>query len=104
MRRSIASEKLYWAPFNRFELRLPGQAIIDCSASGSVDNAVAYWAPRIVNEWPDRCTPKAIRKELSEYGAWGDDELADDAQNWGRLIWIAACNIAECEPDSSEPV
>lgn len=40
-------------------------------------------------------TPSAIRAELKKYGAWTDDELADDEMNRRRIIWVAACNIKE---------
>lgn len=36
-----------------------------------------------------------IRKELSEYGAWDDDELADDDANKERILWIAGNHIRE---------
>lgn len=91
MRSTIDHRKTYWAHFNRFELQLPGQCVLDCSAQGSVDDVVAYWAER-VTKTPD---PNSIRFELAEYGAWDDNELADDDANWRRLIWIAAGNVAE---------
>lgn len=113
MRIEINPNALYWASFNRFELRLPGQCVIDCSHSGPCDSDVEYWAganwegsKRIARiERPATVTPEALAAELKDYGAWDADELADDDQNWHRLIWIAACNIAEEEsPDCSEPV
>jgi hypothetical protein len=85
--------ELYWATFNRFELLIPGGAVVDCGASGAVDNAVAYWKGEI--QRPDKCTPEKLRDELREYGAWDVKELADDDANWGRIIWIAANNISD---------
>lgn len=101
---------LFWAPFNRFELRLPAQAVLDIAQPGPNDDAVAYWAPRINryefgtgHAWAP--TPDAIRAELQEYGAWDADELADDEANWRRVVWTAAHNVAESdEPDCSEPM
>lgn len=94
---------LYWASFNNFELRLPGQAVVECSHSGSCDADVARWAPKI--ERPAACTPESLVKELHEYGAWDAAELADDAQNWTRIVWIAAGNISEEDkPDCSAPL
>jgi hypothetical protein len=43
----------------------------------------------------DRINPDFIREELSEYGAWDADELADDQSNRERILWIAAGNIIE---------
>jgi len=105
MKATIAdnSTALYWASFNRFELRIPGNAVADIAQPGPADEAVSYWAPKI--DRPERCTPDALRDELREYGAWDADELADDAANWRRIVWCAACNVAESdEPDCSEPV
>lgn len=103
-------DALFWASFNRFELRLPGQAIMDIARQGRNDEAVAYWAPRITRyEWGESHvwgpTPDRIRDELREHGAWDDDELADDEANWRRIVWCAAHNINEDDaPDCSEPV
>ena len=108
MKTDLLPLALYWASFNRFELRLPGAAVNDIAQSGSNDEAVALWASKVCNEWPERATPDAIRAELKEYGAWDETELADDAENWERLLWIAAHNIvdsdtpADCSPSVGE--
>lgn len=94
---------LYWASFNRFELRIPGAAVADIAQPGPADESVEHWAPKV--ERPERCTPEALAAELKEYGAWDAEELADDAANWRRIVWCAACNVAEDEnPDCSEPL
>src|SRR5580692_11962971 len=36
-----------------------------------------------------------LSDELKEYGAWDAEELADHAQNLQRVLWLAACDIAE---------
>ena len=36
-----------------------------------------------------------IRDELKEWGAWDDEELADDEMNLVRLVWIACGEIRE---------
>ena len=43
----------------------------------------------------ERIDPEALRNELSEYGAWDEQELADHAQNLQRILWIAAGDIVE---------
>lgn len=107
---TINPDALYWASFNRFELRLPGRCVLDCSHSGPCDDDVAHWVPRIrrqveTDAFRNAPTADAIRAELKEYGAWDADELADDEQNWHRLVWIAAGNISDSEmPDCSEPL
>ena len=102
-------DALFWASFNRFELRLPGQAIMDICQSGDNGPAVDFWADKIAAQveadgFTLRPTPEKIRAELAEQGAWDDAELADDAANWRRLVWCAAWNIFEDDvPDCSEP-
>lgn len=110
MKTEIDPNALYWASFNRFEMRLPAQCVIDCSHSGKCDDDVDAWVDRIrqrieTDNFPNKPTPDKIRDELSEFGAWDDEELKDDAQNFKRIVWLAACNIAEGDAlDCSEPV
>ena len=111
---TLEATALYWASFDRFELRLPGEAVEDIAQPGDNLPAVKYWAGAIRelarelfagdegNPWNP--TPEKIRAELGEYGAWDEAELSDDGQNWRRLVWLAAWDIAEQdEPDCSEP-
>jgi hypothetical protein len=101
---------LYWASFNRFELRLSGEAVCAIAHPGPADADVAEFAPKVrkqmeADNFPNKPTPAKIRAELDEYGTWDDEELKNDAANWRRLVWIAACNIAADDaPDCSEPV
>lgn len=81
------------AYFDRFEISMPGSAARDCSHSGECDSDVEHWAQRINR--PATCTPDALRRELRKYGAWDDDQLANDDDNWLRIVWIAAGNIKE---------
>jgi hypothetical protein len=81
------------AYFNRFNLDLPDQCVLDCSRIGSCDDDVSLWATRVTRI----ISSEAIKAELQEYGAWEDDELNDDEQNWKRIIWIAAGDIKEEE-------
>ena len=43
----------------------------------------------------ERIDPEVLRKELREYGAWDDEDLADHVQNLQRILWIAAGDIVE---------
>ena len=43
--------------------------------------------------------PDVLRSELSEYGAWGSDELVNHADNLERIVWLAANDVAE-SPDT----
>lgn len=84
------------ASFNRFELPMPKECASDCHHQGACDEDVAYWAKKL--DRPDSITPELLKSELKEYGAWNEEELTDDDQNWHRLIWIAAGNLQEEKP------
>ena len=79
------------AYFDRFAIEMEREAARDCSHSGACDDDIAHWAIKINR--PVECTPEALRAELREYGAWDDEQLADDGDNWERIVWIAAGNI-----------
>jgi hypothetical protein len=76
------------------DLTIPGDAVEACSQPGRVDDAVAYWVKRIA--WPKGCED-AIRRHLKDYGAWTAEQLADDAENRERLLFVAAGEIKESE-------
>jgi hypothetical protein len=85
-----------YAQFNHFELQMTKAQAQSASHPGPCDADVAYLAmsPNIRRQL-NKSGPDAIRAELREYGAWDDDELADDAENRLRLVWIAAGNITD---------
>lgn len=82
------------AQFNRFEIEMTKAVAASCSHQGSCDDDVEYYSGKIRRN-KKRVTPENLRAELEDYGAWDDDELADDAANWRRIIWIAAGDIIE---------
>ena len=96
--REVKAEKRY-ATFNRFELEIPQECVDDCSHQGECDADVAYWAGKL--DRPESITPDKLKAELKEYGAWDDEQLNNDADNWLRLIWCAACNLKEEKCDHS---
>lgn len=81
------------AYFNRFVLDLPDECVTECSGPGPADAAVDSWAALVPR--PTYLTPQMLVLELKEYGVWSNAELADDAANWRRIIWLAACDIRE---------
>lgn len=36
-----------------------------------------------------------VRAELSEYGAWDDEDLADHETNLDRMLWLACGSVVE---------
>ena len=107
---TINPASLYWAAFNRFDLRLSGYAVLACSHGGDCELDVKFHSKRVKEQmekdnFKTRPTPDQIRAELKEYGAWNQEELADDEANFQRIVWLAACDISESdEPDCSAPL
>jgi len=81
----------YWFNHRAAISRLPGDCITDCSAQGSVDEAVAYWVARLNLEAP----PWLLRDHLRGYGAWDAAQLCDHRANLQRLLWVWACDCKE---------
>ena len=79
-------------PFNYGELEIPKAALNQCYHQGQCDDDVKEWEPLI--DWESQTlTSEGIKIELSEYGAWSDDELNDEQANQERILWIAAGNF-----------
>lgn len=73
------------------------QTHIDCvPQSGAADDAIAHLRtlPEI-SEQLNSLNSETVRKELREYGAWDETELADHNANLSRLLWIAVCDCRE---------
>ena len=85
-----------YATFERFEVKMTKSEAESASHSGACDDDVEELLKlkRIARQL-DEIGPDVIRDELREYGAWDDEELADDEQNRRRIVWIAAGNIVE---------
>lgn len=79
----------------------------NCSHSGPCDDDVerARQLPEVQAELA-KIKPEQLRKELAEYGAWTDQELADHSANLDRILWIAAGQIMDelYEQSKSEEV
>ena len=85
-----------FAIFNRFELDINledakiGSHQGDCSEGIEELLTVSY-----IKEQLDAVSSDDIRSELSEYGAWDEDELSDDEFNKSRILWLACGDIIE---------
>ena len=86
------------AYFNRFTIRMTLEQARGASHQGQCDDDVAALVEdkRIARQL-DKIPADDIRAELREYGAWDVVELAYDAENRQRIVWIAAGNIVEEE-------
>jgi hypothetical protein len=79
-----------------FEIEMKTDDIISATKPGPVDETIAAMLEEeFYSAQLDAIPADKIRSELSEYGAWDDDELKDDDQNRARILWIAAGNIKD---------
>ena len=90
----IDPNKLYWyiSGSGMVEFQITGECVSDCSHSGQCFPEVEYWEKQL--DWSN-IDPDAIRSELREFGAWDDQELANDLDNRHRILWSAANDISE---------
>lgn len=78
------------------EIAMEKDAALSASHSGQCDVDVAELlnVPEIAAQL-DAMGADEIRDGLRESGAYDEEELADDAQNRNRAVWMAACDIRE---------
>jgi hypothetical protein len=88
---------------------LPLDCIMDCSTPGqAADDDVYFWRrDPAVAKILDALNSDTVRRGLKGYGAWDEDELADDEQNRHRVLWLACGNfreyIEECKEQGIDP-
>ena len=80
----------------KIELNITKEQALQGSHSGSCDADIAELrtVPSIRRQL-DKLKPEIVAAELSEYGAWDDEELQDHDKNLSRLLWIACGDISE---------
>src|SRR5271166_7043098 len=73
------------------ESNIPAECIADCSASGSVDDAVDFWQ-RKLDFTVDR---ESAQRYLRQTGGWTREELATetDVTLARRVLWIACGDL-----------
>jgi len=85
-----------YAPFNRFGIEMTLDQAQSASHAGDCEADVneLLQAPKIRRQLK-KIQDADLIAELKEYGAWDVEELQDRAANEQRIIWTAACDIAE---------
>lgn len=86
----------YSTSSGRIELNITKQQAQIGHHTGQCDDDVMLLSrmPSIVRQL-NKLEPSLVREELKEFGAWDEIELADDAQNLQRLLWVACGDIVE---------
>lgn len=87
----------YYATFERFYFLITDEDALSGSVPGqdATEAVKALLQTPFISEQIDSIPADDIKAELSEYGAWDDDELSDTEQNKIRILWIACGNIRE---------
>lgn len=83
----------YTSSSGLIEFQLPTDCIEQCSASGSVDEAVDYWQKQLQLN----LNKADMIKELNEYGCWETLEYDSRETLERRIIWLAAGDMADQE-------
>ena len=100
-----ANEYPRWASTSsgRIELYMSLEEAQSAAHQGRCDDDVRALSelPHIAAQLAE-IDPALLARELKEYGAWDDEQLADHGQNLQRLLWSLANDIADGEPDESE--
>jgi hypothetical protein len=80
----------------RIELHMTPEQAKSANHSGECDEDTRELSkvPAIADQLA-KIDSVALSDELKEYGAWDAEELADHARNLKRILWLAACDIAE---------
>lgn len=93
----MAAKKIWWCSSSgRIEIAMTAEQAASVSHSGSCDADV-----RALSEVPEiaeqlaKINKALLARELSEYGAWDDEQLADHEQNLQRVLWSAGNDINE---------
>jgi hypothetical protein len=91
-----ATERTFFASFNRFEIEMPAECVTDCSHQGQCSGDVEHWHSKGAVDF-SHITDSDLQAELREYGAWEPEELEDRDDNEQRILWIGAGDIQESE-------
>lgn len=91
------SKHAWWSTGSgKIELRIAFEDAGPIHQPGPADDAVRALSrePYIAKQLA-KLDPKLLAAELKEWGAWDETELADHDQNLQRILWLAACDVAE---------
>lgn len=88
---------MYWtSSCGKIELNITKKQAAQGSHQGACDDDLEFLRtlPSIKRQLA-KIDPAVLISELSEYGAWDDDELQDHDENLSRILWIACGDIMD---------
>lgn len=78
------------------DLRLTRKDAESATHSGDCEgDVIILMEKKYIKKQLDLLNPDNLKKELSEYGAWNDEELSNHNDNIKRWVWISAGDIVE---------
>jgi len=87
---------MVWASGNYIELNVKRKDAENASHQGQCDDDVKWLSEQsYIKKQTAKIDAESLRKELKEYGAWDEEELADHEQNIQRILWIFSGNIKD---------
>lgn len=98
-----ASQNTKVAYFNYIgSIELPEWVIDHMPRVGNCDNALLeFMEDEAVSNELNKLDAADLKTELSECGAWTDEELDDHQENLLRILWIAITDIIEEEYENN---
>lgn len=77
-------------------LEIPVERVGQLSEPGAVqDEPTPSIIADLIKPQLDRIRYARIEETLREYGAWKDDELEDEEENYVRLVWLACWDLKQ---------
>lgn len=92
-----AGDAVYYADFNyigELHMTLPQAKAMSHSGACDSDVAAGLELPSLASQLA-AIDPATLRSELTEFGAWEADALADHSENVSRILWLAAGIIVD---------
>jgi hypothetical protein len=91
------TERCWWSSScGKIELQIAFKDACTCHHPGPADaDVLALSRKSYIVEQLAKLDRTVLAAELKDWGAWDDDELADHNENLQRILWLAACDIAE---------
>lgn len=95
---------MWWSSSSgRIELELTQDDIETGYHQGQCDDDIAYLRQQPhISKQLDAIDPDLLRRELAEWGAWDDEELADHDDNLSRILWLACGDLFDNPSDDEE--
>lgn len=92
---------LYYTGSGRIQLDIPEEILSVCSHPGDCYSNIQYVRQNnsFIENQLQEIDSDDLRKELSEYGAWTEEQLESHDENLNRILWLACGDLMESSND-----